>query len=98
MEQIRSVIILAVFIITIVYMIKEKRRVPEGQIVQDSLIGKQKALIWILCLLNPIVAGAIFYYGWKKRLPVKAKQANQISLWAFVIEIVLGIVFSVLAG
>ena len=79
MEQIISVIILAIFIITIVYMIKEKRRVPEGQTVQDPLTGKQKALIWILCLLNPLVAGIIFYYGWEKRLPVKARQANQIS-------------------
>ena len=98
MEQIRSVIVLAVFIITIVYMIKTKKRIPGGQIVQDPLARKQKVLIWILCLLNPIVAGAIFYYGWKKRLPIKAKQANQISLWAFLIEIVLGIVFFVLAG
>ena len=98
MEQIRSIIILAVFIITIVYMIKEKRRVIEGQISQDPLTGGQKGLIWVLCLLNPIVAGAVFYYGWKKRLPVKTKQANQISLWAFFIEIVLGIVFFVLAG
>lgn len=98
MEQIRSIIILAVFIITIVYMIKEKRRVPEGQISQDPLTGKQKALIWVLCLLNPIVAGAVFYYGWKKRLPIKAKQSNQISLLVFVIEIILVIVLSVLAG
>jgi len=98
MEQIRGIIILAVFVITIVYMIKEKRRVPDGQIVQDPLARKQKALIWVLCLLNPIVAGAVFYYGWKKRLPVKAKQANQISLWAFFIAIVLGIIYLVLAG
>ena len=55
MEQITSIIILAAFIITIVYTIKEKRRVPEGQIAQDPLAGGQKALIWILCLLDPIV-------------------------------------------
>lgn len=93
MEQIRDIIILAVFVISIVYMIKEKRRIPEGQIVHDPLTGKQKVLIWVLCLLNPVMAGAVFYYGWKKRLPVKGKQANQISLWAFLIEIVLVIVF-----
>jgi hypothetical protein len=42
-------------------------------------------------LIDPVVAGAFFYYGWKKMLPNKAKQANAISLWAFLILLILGV-------
>lgn len=73
----------------IVYMTKERRRVSKGQVVQDSLVLKEKIIIWILCLVDPVIAGAIFYYGWKKRLPVKAKQANRISWLVFSIAVII---------
>ena len=38
----------------------------------------------------PILAGAILYYGWRKKLPTKAQQANRISWTAVAIEVVLG--------
>ena len=61
-------------------------------------MGKEKLYIWAIYLLNPIWGGAILYYGWKNKLPVKAKSANQISLWAFFLELVIGIGFLVLVG
>ncbi len=91
MNTITNLIGTIILIITLVYMMKERQRVPEGQTVQDLLTVKEKISMWILCLLNPLIAGAVFYYGWKKRLPVKAKQANGISLWAFLLELLSGI-------
>jgi hypothetical protein len=38
---------------------------------QDSLSGAEKAFIWIVCLLNPIFAGAMHFYGRGNDLPVK---------------------------
>lgn len=87
-----------VLIIVIVWMVKGRKSVPEGQVVADPLTGKQKLAMWVLCFMNPVLSGAVFYYGWKNKLPTKAKQANQISLWAFFILILLGIASFVLVG
>lgn len=77
-----------------IYLLKSaKKQVPDGTVSEESLTGQEKVKIWILCLLDPILAGAIFYYGWKKKLPKKGKQANQISLWAFFIEMILYAIF-----
>jgi len=71
-------------------MISVKSKVTEGQVNSDSLSkGKEKIITWIICIINPIWGGAILYYGWKKKLPTKAKQANKISMIAFLIELVL---------
>jgi hypothetical protein len=76
--------------LTLFMMIKERRRVPKGEVSQESLSTTEKAFIGILCVLNPVIAGSVFYYGWRRRLPVKAKQANTISLWAFFISLAAG--------
>lgn len=88
MPQIISLIIL---VTAIWYTVKVRKLARAGQAV-DSLGGGEKVYIWVSSLLNPVFSGAAFYYGWKKLLPHKAKQANAISLWAFLIELVLGVV------
>ena len=75
---------------SIVLMVNQKNHVLSDQPNSDSLSKLHKSLIWILCLLNPILAGAILYYGWRKKLPTKAQQANRISWTAVAIEVVLG--------
>lgn len=87
----QQIIFLIVLIVTILVMVKEKNTLAEGVVSQDPPTAKLKFIIWILCFLNPIIAGAFFYYGWKRQLPIKAAKANQISLWAFFILLVLGI-------
>ena len=72
-------------------MISIRGKAKVGQ-ANDQLSGGEKLYIWVASLLNPIFSGAVFYYGWKKMLPLKAKQANSISLWAFFIEIVLAFI------
>jgi len=72
---------LIVLIATIVFTVALKRK--HDGVSEEPLTVGQKILVWVLCLLNPVVAGAIMYYGWRKSLPAKAKTANHISLIAF---------------
>lgn len=55
----------------------------------DPLMGNEKIYVWLLCLMSPILAGAIFYYGWKKVAPQKAKSANRISIVTLLILVVV---------
>ncbi len=86
------VLLLMVVAMTAAVMVNERRKVLKGQVSHEILSNKQKALIIILCLLNPAVTGAILYYGWRKQLPEKAKQANNISWWAFPVTITVGMI------
>lgn len=57
-----------------------------------SLTRSEKIQIWIICLMQPVWGGAILYYGWRKPLPVMAKEANRILFTAFGIELGLFII------
>lgn len=74
-------------IVSFFVMRKEKSAVPEGQVDESPLSGKKLWYVFILCLLSPLIAQSIFYYGWKKRLPKKAKKANNLGWLAFLIWI-----------
>ena len=74
-------------------MSKEKKGVSDGQSSDKRLTGSTKLVVWITCLFNPIIAGGIYYYGWKKKLPAMAKQSNHIALGAFLIVIVLMLLY-----
>lgn len=76
-------------ILSYIYMRRVKSAVPTGQVVQDPLSSNERLYVWLLCLASPIVAGAVFYYGWKKVLPRKASSANAISITALLILIVV---------
>lgn len=80
---------IAISAAAVYFAMKTEARVPENQISQESLSGKEKIIIWLYSFLDSFVAGAIFYYWWRKKLPVKAKQANKISWLAFLILVVL---------
>ena len=60
-------------------MKKEKNKLSKDQVAKTPL---KEGLFWGVLLLNilaPIVASSIFYYGWKKKLPKKAKTANNLG-------------------
>jgi hypothetical protein len=84
-QIIESIIWLAALIFGIWFMVEKKKNITAEQPSLDPLSGKEKLLVFVLCLVNPIVLGAIFYYGWKKKLPQQAKTANYLSFAAFVI-------------
>jgi hypothetical protein len=80
------------FIVTCFYVPSINKGIEKGKISQDPLTKKEKVITWILCILCPVINGAIFYYGLKKKFPVKAKKANTISIISFLIEfIILGL-------
>jgi hypothetical protein len=64
-------------------MKKTKVKLQAGQVSQDPLTSDEKKKAYAFAIMNPLWAGIIFYYGWKKSFPVKAKNANDISLIAF---------------
>ena len=84
-------------VVAIIFEITTKKKLMKAQISEgpewkrrilseEPLTANEKILTWICCIFNPIIAGAILYYGWRKRLPTKAKQANRISWVAFLID------------
>lgn len=81
-------------IITIFYMVKIRKTVKKGSQSMEALTKNEKILIWIICFLNPIASGAIYYFGWIKRLPQKAKQANKISWIALILLIIVSAISS----
>jgi hypothetical protein len=88
-----QLISLLLTVVAIYLMISTKKNYKE--VSQEPLTVNEKIIIWIICFFTPIWGGAIFYYGWRKLLPIKAKKANNISLWVFLIEIILfiGLIF-----
>ncbi len=83
---------IGIFIGTIILEIYTKNKLASGQISEDPLSSGEKILVWIFCIFNPFLAGAILYYGWKNRLPTKAKVANRISWIALGLSFVLFII------
>ncbi|QQS59279.1 hypothetical protein IPN35_00085 [Candidatus Peregrinibacteria bacterium] len=70
-------------------MKKEKKALPEGKTDETPL---EAPLFWYVLILNflaPIIASSVFYYGWKKRLPKKAKTANNLGWLSILFWIVI---------
>lgn len=62
---------------------------PEDFICKDHLNKIETSHIWLICILSPVLGGAIIYWGWKKRIPMKARAANKISVLAFILVLML---------
>lgn len=70
-----------------VWLMIRKRKQIEG-VDQSPLVGRLLFVVILLEILSPIISQAIFYYGWKKKLPEKAKRANLIGWIIFLLLIV----------
>ena len=55
---------------------------------KDKLEGNEKIIVWVANIINPLIAGFLFYYMWKKTFPNKARQANRVSFIVVFVEIV----------
>ncbi len=86
---IESIVWLAALVFGIWFMVSKKKNIHAEQPSLEPLTGKEKLLVFVLCLVNPILLGAIFYFGWKKKLPQQAKTANRLSFIAFAIFLIL---------
>ncbi len=70
-------------------MASVRSTVSKGQVSQQKLVGNTKVEVVVLVLASPILAQAIFYYGWKKQLPAMARSANLFGWLSIVLWIVL---------
>jgi hypothetical protein len=93
-----DIIILIVLVCVIIFAIIKRRSVANGQVTNEPLSGGEKVFVWITTLLNPIWAGAIYYFTWKGKLPTKAKQANKISFVAFLLVVLIIVLYSIMSG
>ncbi|MCX6737830.1 MAG: hypothetical protein NTY11_00145 [Candidatus Parcubacteria bacterium] len=74
-----------------IFINKVNKRKQEEWASQEPLLKDEKIKVWILLILNPVLAGAILYFGLRKRFPIKAKNANKISFIAYIPWIVIAI-------
>lgn len=65
---------------------------------KDKLEGKERIIVWVANLINPLIAGFLFYYSWRKKFPNKAKQANKISFVVFVVYMAGYIIYKFAGG
>lgn len=72
-------------IVAFFLMRKTKAELPEGKIDESTLNGNLFWYVLILSFLSPLISSSIFYYGWRKRLPKKAKRANTLGWLAILV-------------
>ena len=88
-----KIMFFAALIISTYLMITKAKQIPDGQTSDSPLTLVEGLIISILCFFNPYISGVIFYYGWKTKLPKKAKQANKISIITFFVLIAVVLIF-----
>lgn len=79
---------LLIFLLVAIYSFYYKSKVIKSAKHDGKLTRSQKVNVIITEILSPVIAGAIYYYGWRKHLPIKAQQANKYS-WIIVACFVL---------
>lgn len=70
-------------VVAIIYMLKVRRAGNQNPAMTDGLtIGERILAIFTIFFGGVIVVGAIFYYGWEKRFPLKARSIRHM-VWVF---------------
>jgi hypothetical protein len=69
---------------------------PKDFICKDALTKAEVSQTWPICILSPVLGGAILYLGWKKKLPFKAKHANKISIMAFMVVLCIYVFYAII--
>ncbi|HQU08195.1 MAG: hypothetical protein B7X04_03825 [Parcubacteria group bacterium 21-54-25] len=92
------IIALASAIAAFVIMNNLKSKVTGDQPDQSPLTSQEKTYVFITCFFSPLLAQAVYYYGWKKKLPVKAKSANNLGWVAILVLIVFWVGIGALVG
>jgi len=70
-------IVYLVLIVVVVWL--SIKKLAPGEVSQSPLSTSEKIIVWLLCIVNPVFAVIVFYYGWRKRLPAKAKESNKLG-------------------
>jgi len=86
-----GILMVAAFIVSFIIMRRSVTASRNTENREILLNQSEKIWVWVLCFLSPILAGGVFYYGWRTPLPEKAEQANKISWMAFFLRLVVEI-------
>ncbi len=81
-------------IVAVMYMLKVRRAGEQDPMMTDGLtVGERILAIITIFFGGVIIGGSIFYYGWKRRFPLKAKSVLYIE-WIFIalVFIIFGVV------
>jgi Na+-transporting methylmalonyl-CoA/oxaloacetate decarboxylase gamma subunit len=83
---------LLIFLAVLAYSIYFMKSVKKNSSKDSGLTKAEKIKVIASEALNPLIAGAIYYYGWRKQLPQKANQANKYSFIIFGAYILFGVI------
>lgn len=67
----------------LVLVLRDIRAVEKALSEDQPLFGRDRWKVLLFEFFEPVVAGAFYYYCWKKRFPKRASQANRYS-WLIV--------------
>jgi hypothetical protein len=93
-----SVIVTAVMALDLWYAFRLINQVLLKEGDTAPLTHAEKVTVLLTEFLNPIFAGAFYYYSWRKKFPNKASQANKYSFLLFGLQVVLVILLRILLG
>lgn len=79
------------------FLMKKEKEATKGKTSDAPLAGNLLWYVIILEFLSPLISQAIFYYGWKKDLPAKAKKANSIGWLVILFWIAIRIIVNFVA-
>lgn len=88
-NTIKLIVFVTSTVASLTYMYILRNTVKQGQIDNTNLSKRESLYVFLCVVFSPLIAGAIFYYGWIKGLPKKAKMANLYSLVVAVIFILI---------
>ncbi|HTR18805.1 MAG TPA: hypothetical protein VMH91_02375 [Candidatus Paceibacterota bacterium] len=82
-------LILISVIVAVFYMLRVRRAGAQNSMMPDGLtVGERLLVILTILFGGVIIVGSIYYYGWKKRFPLKARQVLHTE-WAFIALILI---------
>ena len=85
----QTILWIIALVVGVWFMVNKKKNISAEQPSLEPLTRKEKLLVFVLCLINPVLLGAILYYGWRRKLPRQAKTANRLSFTAFGIFLII---------
>ena len=87
------------FIVATVYSVYYSRKLKETVNDKSSeLISNEILHVVVPEIFSPIIAGAVYFYSWRKSMPKKASQANKYSWIIIGIFVFFGIIWNSLTG
>jgi hypothetical protein len=86
------------FLVATLYAVYFYDKVRKSPSTNDGLTQNEKISVILSEIFSPVLAGAIYYYGWRKKFPKKASQANKYSWIIFGLLILLSFAYMSLVG